>query len=73
MIAAGLSVEADRAAAELRGALRRAGLSLPGLRLDPRLWDACGTGPVRLLELGCVEPDMARHLAAVIREGAAPR
>lgn len=70
MIAAGLSADADRAAAELRDALNRAGLCLPGLRLDARLWDTYGTGPVRLLELGCLETDMARRLSAVIRKGA---
>ncbi|MEE1928245.1 hypothetical protein V1J52_08565 [Streptomyces sp. TRM 70351] len=70
MIAGGLAADAECAAEELREALAGAGVSLPGVHADPRVWDDPGRGPVRLVELGSVLPGTARHLAGLVRKGA---
>ncbi|MCZ7417016.1 MULTISPECIES: hypothetical protein [unclassified Streptomyces] len=71
MIAEGFAAEAESAAEELRGALHAAGLRLPSLHVDERVWDSPSYGTVRLVELGSVPPSVARRLADVVRRGAA--
>lgn len=63
MIAAGLASGAQQAVEELNEALEAAQLSLPGVCLSPRVWDSVQCGPVKLVELGCVPPETAAHLA----------
>ncbi|MCK1798400.1 hypothetical protein MTQ01_20690 [Streptomyces sp. XM4193] len=71
MIAAGAAPDATEAAHLLASALADAGICLPGLRLDPHVWDTPDEGPGRLVALGAVHPRTAVELATVIRRGAA--
>lgn len=69
MISAGLVAEANAAVDELGAAIDAVGVPLP-LSVDPHVWDCAERGPVRLLELGSILPEMAVKLAAIIRNGA---
>ncbi|MCX2968894.1 hypothetical protein WDH52_15920 [Streptomyces sp. TRM70308] len=71
VIAEGRLADAQSAAEELRRACREAGVGLPGVRVDERVWDSPAHGPVRLVELGGALPDAARELAAALRQAAA--
>ncbi|MBW1604415.1 hypothetical protein JJV70_20375 [Streptomyces sp. JJ66] len=72
VIADGRVGEAEGAVAELRAALAAAGVCVPGVHVDRRVWDAPEHGVVRLVELGSMLPGGARELAAVVRRGTAP-
>ncbi|MDK1473203.1 hypothetical protein QNO07_07165 [Streptomyces sp. 549] len=69
MIARGARAEAELAARALRDALEAADVHLPALAVDVSVWDG-SAGPVRLVELGSVPPEVALRLAAAVRRGA---
>ncbi|MFJ8585698.1 hypothetical protein ACIRD2_13715 [Streptomyces sp. NPDC093595] len=58
---------AEEVVARLRGELRRAGVALPSLRLDP-VTAASETAGYPLVELGRCNLDTALRLAAVLHE-----
>lgn len=58
--------DAEKAVAELRAALQRAGITLPSLGLDPVTCAA--EPPWPLVELGRCTVETARRLAAVLPE-----
>ncbi len=70
MIVAGRGTCAESAAVELREALRGLGVVLP-VAADSRVWDCPRNGPVRLVEVGVMVPEVALEIAKACRQDAA--
>ena len=74
MIAEGQVPRAVAAAERLRVVLGEVGIVVPGLGVEPRLWEEPGgAGTVRVVDLGQVLPEAAEQLAGLLEEGVRAR
>ncbi|MBU7597919.1 hypothetical protein JGS22_009890 [Streptomyces sp. P38-E01] len=70
MIAEGRRKRAVAAVERLRTVLGHAGVCLPELRVEPCVWDVPEIdGPVRVVELGQVLPEVVDRLADLLETG----
>lgn len=69
MIAAGSADRATKSAERLRSVLAEAGIVSPGLGVEPYVWEMPHQGPVRVVKLGQVLPEVADQIAGLLDTG----